>query len=161
LVLVLIGATGCGKSLETPDGGGDPGAPNDPAACGCVVDGYALTMSWDCFCKQYDCTGSNVPKGCGFGTYSQITTGCGLQELSIETIGGPERWVYDSSGNLVGEQLGTDAGQFSCPTAPNLVGFSVRAGQFPDGCLSAVTCQCNADAGTCDATDAGLSGYPI
>ncbi len=80
-----------------------------------------------------------------------------MTEISVETVGGLERWSYDdATGALVGVQLGTDDGQFACPSAPTLVGFSVRAGQFPDGCLSAVTCQCNPDGGGCDATDAGL-----
>jgi hypothetical protein len=153
--LGLVGATGCSKALESPDGGGglDTGTISDPAACGCVVSNYTLTMSWDCFCRQFNCS-PGMPS-CGYGPRGQITTGCGLSELSVETIGGPERWVYDATGTLVGEQLGTDDGQFACPTAPELIGYSVRAGQFPDSCDSAVSCQCNPDGGTCDPTDAG------
>jgi hypothetical protein len=155
----LLGATGCSKSLQSPDGGRgvDTGTPADPAACGCVLDGYTLTMSWACFCKQFDCTHPVTPVSCGYGLREQLTTGCGLSEVSLQTVGGPERWVYDATGTLVGEQLGTDDGEFLCPTDPSMIGFSVRGGQFPDGCLSAVTCQCNADGGTCDPTDAGLS----
>ncbi|HLK88807.1 MAG TPA: hypothetical protein VKZ18_02875 [Polyangia bacterium] len=167
-MVVLAGAAGCSKSLDSPDGGGggglDEGVPNDPAACGCQVSGTTLTMSWDCYCATFanGCTpAGTVAASCAYGT-RQITRGCGLTEVSIDTVGGPERWVYDdATGMLVGEQVGTDDGQFACPTAPSVVGFSVRAGQFPDGCLSAVTCQCNADGGGCDPTDGGPSATPF
>jgi hypothetical protein len=152
--LLLVGAMGCSKSLESADGSLDHGTISDPAACGCQIVGYSLTMSWDCFCKNYDCSGDQ-PQSCS--SREQWTKGCGLSERSIETLGGPSRWVYDANGNLVGEQFGTDDGQFSCPTDPTMIGYSVRAGQFPDSCDGAVTCQCSADGGSCDPTDAGLS----
>ena len=155
LTLSFIGAAGCSKSLESADAAVDHGIVANPAACGCQIVGYNLTMSWDCFCKQYNCTGQPpVPACSGRG---QWTSGCGLQEFSIETIGGPSRMAYDSSGTLVGEEFGTDDGQFSCPTDPSMIGYSVRAGQFADMCYDAVTCACSADGGSCDPTDAGLS----
>ena len=151
---MLVGGVGCSKSLESGDGGLDHGSISDPAACGCQVSNYSLIMSWDCFCKKYDCGGRQsvfCPPG------GQWTKGCGLSEYSVETIGGPSRTVYDANGNLVGEQFGSDDAQFSCPTDPTMIGYSVRAGQFPDSCDGAVTCQCSADGGPCDPTDAGLS----
>jgi hypothetical protein len=153
----LVGAAGCSsESLQSKDAGRDRGLDADPAACGCAVVGYTLTMSWDCYCQQYNCSTTTIPSCWGSG---QWTKGCGLSEFSIETIGGPERWVFDSSGALVGAQQGTDAGSFSCPTDPSLQGYSVRAGQFPDTCDSAVTCQCSPDGGACEPTDAGLTFY--
>jgi hypothetical protein len=152
--LVLVGPVGCSKSLESADAGFDHGTISDPAACGCQIANYALTMSWECFCKKYNCSAQLVPS---CSPHGQWTRGCGLSEYSVQTIGGPSRSVYDETGNLVGEQFGTDDGQFSCPTDPTMIGYSVRAGQFPDSCESAVTCQCSADGGSCDPTDAGLS----
>ena len=153
--LVLVGALGCSRSLESADGGIDR-AISDPAACGCSVSNYALTMSWDCFCKQYDCSATQPPSSCA-SSGGQWTKGCGLSEYSVQTPGGPYRSVYDANGSLVGREFGTDDGQFSCPTDPTMIGYRVRAGQFPDSCAGAVTCQCNADGGSCDPTDAGLS----
>jgi hypothetical protein len=153
-MLLLVGAMGCSKSLESADGGLDHGSISDPAACGCSVSNYVLAMSWDCFCKHYDCSGSQRQNCSSRG---QWTKGCGLSESSIQTPGGPYRSVYDANGNLVGQEFGTDDGQFLCPTDSTMIGYRVRAGQFPDSCDSAVTCQCSADGGSCDPTDAGLS----
>jgi hypothetical protein len=152
--LVLVGAVGCSKQLESADAGVDHGTISDPAACGCQVIDYVLIMSWDCFIKNND---RGVVPWSSCTPPGQWTKGCGLSEYSVETIGGPARWVYDASGKLVGEQFGSDDAQFGCPTDPTMIGFSVRAGQFADSCDSAVTCQCSADGGSCDPTDAGLS----
>jgi hypothetical protein len=153
-MVALVGAAGCSsEALQSGDGGRDRGIDADPAACGCRIEGYTLVMSWDCYCQQYGCSSTTVPTCWGYG---QVTNGCGLTEFSILTIGGPERWVYDQTGTLVGAQIGTDAGYYSCPTDPSLQSSSVRAGQFPDTCDSALTCQCNPDGGSCDPTDAGL-----
>jgi hypothetical protein len=152
--LIWVGAVGCSKSLESADGGLDHGTVSDPAACGCQLNSQLLSMSWDCFCKQYDCGGDQLPYCSSRG---QWTKGCGLSEYSIETVGGPMRWVYDATDNLVGERLASDIPEFSCPTDPSMIGYSVQAGQFPDSCDSAVTCQCSADGGSCDPADAGLS----
>ena len=152
--LVLVGAAGCSKSLESADGSVDHGTISDPAACGCQVVDYGLIMSWDCYCKHHDC-GGRQPVFCPPG--GQWTKGCGLSEYSVQTIGGPSRTVYDANGNLVGAQYGSDDATFSCPTDPTMSGFFVRAGQFADTCDDAVTCQCSTDGGSCDPTDAGLS----
>jgi hypothetical protein len=155
LTLMSVGAAGCSKSLESADAGVDHGVVADPAACGCEIVGYNLTMSWDCFCKQYNCAVQQpVPSCTGRGGW---TRGCGLAEFSIGTVSGPTRMVFDASGTLVGEEFGTDDGQFSCPTDPSMIAYSVRAGQFPDTCGDAGTCQCSGDGGGCDPTDGGLS----
>ena len=104
-----------------------------------------MTISWSCFCAKYDC--SSQPKVQCSGS-DQITSGCGLQEFTVDTLGGPESWVYDSSGSLVGEQLGTDDSEFVCPTDPGMIGFVLRAGQFADTCDSAITTGCTVDAGS-------------
>jgi hypothetical protein len=152
--LMLIGAVGCSRSLESADSGVDHGTISDPAACGCQIVDYGLVMSWDCFSKNND-RGVVPLSSCSPG--GQWTKGCGLSEYSIETIGGPMRWVFDANAKLVGEQYGSDDATFSCPTDPTMSGFFVRAGLFADSCDSAVTCQCSADGGSCDPTDAGLS----
>ena len=147
LTLGLLGVAGCSsESLRAGnDGGVDQAIVGDPAACGCQLDGYTLTISWSCFCAKHDCAPQyNVP--CTGS--AQLTTGCGLRQITVQTIGGPERWVYDQSGTLVGEQLGTDDSEFLCPTDPSMIGFVLRAGQFPDSCDSALTTACTADAGT-------------
>jgi hypothetical protein len=152
-MVALLGPAGCSsESLQSGDGGRDHGIDADPAACGCRMDGYTLVMSWDCYCQQYSCSSTTKPMCWG---YAQWTNGCGLSEFSVETVGGPDRWVYDQSGNLVGAQQSTDEGSpYSCPTDPSLYSSSVRAGQFPDTCDSAVTCQCTPDGGDACVTPA-------
>lgn len=147
LTLGLVGVGGCSsESLRAgSDGGVDHLVAADPAACGCQLDGATLTISWSCFCAQHDCAPQyNTP--CTGN--AQLTTGCGLRQITVQTIGGPEQWVYDESGDLVGEQLGTDDSEFVCPTDPSMIGFVLRAGQFADTCDSAITTGCTVDAGT-------------
>ncbi len=152
----LPAIAGCSsESLARAEGGAPDRAVGDPAACGCQLEGYTLTISWSCFCASHDCAPQyNVQ--CSPGV--QQIEGCGLVAYTVETIGGPEMWVYDGSGTLVGEQLGTDDGEFVCPTDPGLIGFQLRAGKFPDTCDSATTCTCNPDGGGCEPPDAG---HPI
>jgi hypothetical protein len=171
LALGLAAAAGCTseplKSKGSADGsttlvGDDGGAPDqvvhDPAACGCSVNGYTLTISWDCFCKDHDCTQGLASQICPPYGQGQWERGCNYQKYSVFTIGGLEWWLYDGGGQLVGVHEATDDGFFTCPTDPTLQGFSLEAGQtFPATCESATTCQCDADAGTCDPTDAGLT----
>jgi hypothetical protein len=154
--VAVLAAVGCSRSLEAPDGGGiagDTGVASDPAACNCKLDGYTLTMSWDCFCKAFDCTKKSAMCE-GGGLQEQWIKGCGLSQYSIETVGGPFRWVYDGSGNLVGEQASSDVSEYHCPSAPEIASTTVRAGQFPDACNSSTVCACSPDGGSCDPTDA-------
>jgi hypothetical protein len=143
-------------SVTVTDGGAPDQVVNDPASCGCQKVGDGLTMSWACFCNRYDCAAQQMPTCI---PNAQWRRSCGLAELSIETIGGPESWVYDANGTLVGEQIGSDVNEFSCPTDPSMTGFGVTAGQFPGTCDggAVTTCQCSADGGSCDPTDAGLT----
>jgi hypothetical protein len=155
--LGLVGVAGCSsESLRAGDGGGDHPVTGDPAACGCQVDGPNLTISWSCFCAQHDCSSQPRVQCTGSG---RVTSGCGLVDISLETIGGPEQWVYDDSGNLVGEQLATDDGQFACPTDPSMVGFTLRAGQFPDTCDNVISTGCTVDAGA--ANDPAACGCQV
>jgi len=154
LVTLSVGISGCtSESLVTGDGGGKKAAPPDgsvtgidadPAACGCQVDGYysTLTISWDCYCAQYDCTQRASTISCS-GIGSQWNYGCGFQALSAETVGGFERWVYTDAGQLIGVQLATDDGVFTCPTDPGLHGYVLRAGVFPiETCEAQTACPC-------------------
>jgi hypothetical protein len=153
VTLALIGGSGCsGESLVSPDGGKQTSppdgsvadvSPGDPAACGCHADGYTLTISWDCYCKQYDCTVIQPFADQCSGSSTLWTHGCGFYELSVQTVGGLERWVYTNAGQLIGAQLGTDDGIFTCPTDPSLQGFVLRAGQFPlQNCEAETPCPC-------------------
>jgi hypothetical protein len=140
VTLALVGVAGCSsKSLVAQDGGNKTPAPDgsftggdasDPAACGCQVDDQSvLTISWECYCKQYDCTRPLPPSGADCSADDFIwMSGCGFRGLSILTVGGPEAWVYTDAGQLIGAQLGSDTGEFTCPTAPSLHGYALRAG---------------------------------
>jgi hypothetical protein len=135
------------------DGGAADHPPADPAACGCQVSDFTLTISWDCFCKQYNCTGMMDP---ACPVTGQWTRGCSHQKYSIETIGGVDSRVYDDTGQLVGAQLGTDDGIFSCPTDPSMQGFILKAGYLLEDCEAISITGYNVDAGVCEPTDAGL-----
>lgn len=162
LASVWVVIAGCAtdslKSTSTPatDGGPGPDHPTvaDPAACGCSVSGYTLTVSWSCFCQDHDCT---TPRQAACPLLGQWTSGCDHQKYSISTIGGIESWVYDDTGQLVGEQLGTDDGIFACPTDPSLQGFILRSGYLLEDCQTTATTAYSPDAGTCVPTDAGLT----
>jgi hypothetical protein len=162
----LAATPGCASdSLKATRDGGPPGTttgtdgapdrpPADAATCGCQVSGYTLTISWDCYCKQYNCTGAPQQTCPVMGQWAR---GCNYQKFSVSTVGGPESWVYDGTGQMVGAQLGTDDGIFTCPTDPSLQGFRLQAGYQLDDCPGAVTTQYSVDAGTCQPTDAGLT----
>ena len=153
VTLALAAGSGCsgqplgsgdgGKKTSTPDGSVADIGPGDPAACGCHVDGYTLTISWECYCKQYDCASFRPPVVYCSTPEAHWEQGCGYRELSIQTVGGPEAWVYTEAGQLIGAQLATDDGIFSCPTDPGLQGFVVRAGKFPlETCEAQTPCPC-------------------
>ena len=176
----LLGVAGCsGKSLVAGDGGNKTAGPDgsvtgigatDPAACGCQVAGDTLTISMACYCKQYDCTQSPWTLFCTDVSYE---IGCGIMQVSLNTVGGPEKWVYNDERTLIGAQLATDAGVFTCPTDPSLQGSVLRAGGFPlddgglsldDGglslysCGSVTSCPCvDGKIVSCPAFDAGTS----
>jgi hypothetical protein len=162
--LVGLAALGCASESLKPTGdgsvpttGNDGGAPDrsppDPAACGCQLSDYTLTISWSCFCKQYNCA-SMMQAECPL--IGQWERGCNYQKYSIYTVGGVESWTYDDTGQTVGAQLGTDDGIFSCPTDPSMQGFVLKAGYQLDDCEAISTSGYNADAGVCGPTDAGL-----
>jgi hypothetical protein len=153
VTLSLIADSGCsGESLVSPDGGKKTSPPDgsvadvipgDPAACGCHVDSGTLTISWECYCKQYDCTVPQPFADRCSGSSTLWTHGCGFYELSVQTIGGLERWVYTNAGQLIGAQLGTDTADFTCPTDRSLHGYVLRAGQFPlQNCEAQAPCPC-------------------
>jgi hypothetical protein len=153
MTLALVGGAGCSnESLVARDGGNKPAGPDgsvtgigasDPAACGCQVDSGILTISWECYCKQYDCTKVELFVDRCSGNSTLWTYGCGFHELSVQTIGGLERWVYTDADQLIGAQLGTDTADFTCPTAPSLHGYALRAGKFPlDTCEAQAPCPC-------------------
>jgi len=173
VALLLVGVSACSsQSLVAADGGKKTPGPDgpvtgigasDPAACGCQVDGNTLTISMDCYCKKYDCTQSPWTLFCTDVTYG---IGCGIMQVSLNTVGGLERWIYNDERTLIGAQLATDAGLFTCPTDPSLQGNVVRAGGFPlddgglsvDSCSSVTSCPCvDGKVGSCPAFDASSS----
>ena len=170
---LVVGGSGCGsQSLVSRDDGnktpGDDGPVTgvdaiDPAACGCQVEGGTLTISMPCYCKQHDCTQSPFTLYC---SDVRLGIGCGIVEVSLETIGGPEKLVYNDERTLIGVQLATDDGVFTCPTDPSLQGFVLRAGSFPledgggppfESCASVTDCPCVDGKMACPAMDAGAS----
>ena len=174
--LAFVGVSACNSdSLVAKDGGGKPAGPDgsvagidasDPAACGCQVDGNTLTISMACYCAQYDCTKSPFSQWCSDVSYG---IGCGIIEVALQSVGGPERWAYNDERTLIGVQLATDEGVFTCPTDPSLQGSVLRAGVFPleeggvwfDGCASVTTCPCvDGTVSSCPTIDAGASTVP-
>ena len=171
--LAWLGVPACSnRSLVAGDGGHKTAGPDgsvtgigasDPAACGCQVAGDTLTISIACYCAQYDCTQSPWTLSCSDVTYG---LGCGILQVSLQTVGGLEEWVYNDERSLIGVQLANDEGVFTCPTDPSLQGYVLRAGAFPlddgdlsvAGCSSVTICPCvDGKIGSCPAFDAGTS----
>lgn len=180
VVLVFVGVSACssqplvaadgGKKTPGPDGAVTGIGASDPAACGCQVDGNTLTISMSCYCQKYDCTQSPWTLACTAVTYG---IGCGIMQVSLNTVGGLERWIYNDERTLIGAQLATDEGLFICPTDPSLQGSVLRAGGFPlddgglsgglsiDSCSSVTTCPCvDGKVGSCPGIDASSSTVP-
>ena len=165
VTLVLVGVAGCkGDSLAARDGGNKTPGP-DATDCGCQISDHTLTISMACYCAQYDCTQSLWSLSCTDVSYG---VGCGIVEVSAQTIGGLEKWVYNDERTLIGVQLATDDGVFTCPTDPSLQGYVLRAGSFPledggvwfNGCTSITSCPCVDGTQSCPQVDAGSSTAP-
>lgn len=172
VTLALVVGSSCNnESLVAKDGGNKGPGPDgsvsgvdaiDAAACGCQVEGGTLTISMACYCKQYDCTQSPFTLYC---SNVSIGIGCGIVEVSLQTIGGLEKWAYNDERTLIGVQLATDDGMFTCPTDPRLQGYVLRAGGFPldggglpfESCASVTDCPCVDGKMACPAFDAGSS----
>jgi hypothetical protein len=173
VIWVLVAGSSCsneslvardgGNKMPGPDGSVPDVGASDPAACGCHVDGTTLTISMACYCKQYDCTQSPWTLSCSDVSYG---IGCGILEVSLQTVGGPEKWVYNDERSLIGVQLATDDSVFTCPTDPSLQGFVLRAGGFPldggglqfESCASVTDCPCvDGKIGSCPAVDGGTA----
>ena len=116
-----------------------------------------------CYCKQYDCTQSPFTLDC---SDVSLGIGCGIVEVSLDTIGGLEKWAYNDEWTLIGAQLATEEGVFTCPTDPGLQGSVLRAGTFPledggglpfESCASVTDCPCVDGKMACPAMDAGSS----
>ena len=146
LCLRLVGLisllAGCGsKSLTAADAGGAD-HPVSASSCMCQADSQTLTISWDCFCQLYSCNEIETISNCA-NTIGVWTRGCGFDEYTVNTAGGPEIWVYDHTGKMVGAQLATDDSVFVCPDNQGTQRFMLRAGQFrPDTCNGVFSCNC-------------------
>ena len=152
LALVALGALGCSRGLAPAADGGDGAAEHDPAACGCRIDDDgALVMSWDCYCASSGCASSGCRGGPSY-------LACGLTVAVQQGAAGPDLYVSDASGKLVGIQHTADIGFFSCPSDPSLRAGRMRAGQFPDPSCDKVSCSCPLGAQQClVAGDGGTS----
>jgi hypothetical protein len=143
--LAALAVAGCASKSLTPtvDAAADhPVAVTDAAGCMCQADTQTLTISWDCYCQLYSCNGIETITNCA-GTPGVWTRGCGFDEYTVDTAGGPEIWVYDQTGKLVGAQMATDDSVFACPDNHGLQRFLMRAGQFrPETCNGVATCNC-------------------
>ena len=81
---------------------------------------------------------------------------CGLTTVTLSTIGGPDIWVYDAAGTLVGKQMSSDSSWYTCPSDSDVRALQVRAGRFPEpGCMG-TPCACTDGGGMCTAPDAGV-----
>jgi hypothetical protein len=138
---LLIALAGCGSQSLTPNDGGGDHPVTTATGCMCQADSQTLTVSWDCFCQQHSC-GIEQIAPCS-STPGIWTRGCGFDEYAVDTPGGPEIWVYDKNGKMVGAQLATDDSVFVCPDNQSIQRFLLRAGQFrPDTCNGVTTCNC-------------------
>jgi hypothetical protein len=151
VALTSLIVAGCASKSSRPDGGlPDDGAAEHPTVsqCQCTADTATLTVDWACYCALHDCTLTEQQFGCetGVGTW---TRGCGFDEYTVDTAGGPEIWVFDETGKQVGAQVASDTSPYVCPTNAGLQRFQLGAGQFrPDTCQSTTSCTCaNLDAG--------------
>jgi hypothetical protein len=139
--VALLLLAGCGRQSLTSNDGGSDHPDTGAVGCMCQADSQALTISWACYCQQHSC-GIEQISPCS-ATPGVWTRGCGFDEYTEDTPGGPEIWVYDQKGKLVGAQLATDDSAFVCPDNMGIQRFLLRAGQFrPDSCDSVTTCNC-------------------
>lgn len=154
--LGLAGLLGCGGSSSPPvDGGGvkDGGRDTGAISCTCQADTQALTIPFDCYCSMHRC--DEAQPGFACMANQTWTVGCGLVAQTIQTAGGDEIRVWDTSGKLVGVQNGSDTSPFVCPTDQGIQRFLLRAGTLPDSCATASDC---CDAGTgCPGSSVGAS----
>lgn len=152
LVVLTLGgvAGGCGRSARP--------APTDGPGCGCRIEGQGgnevLVMSWGCFCENYDC---------GFEAHMCESAprtshpACGMTVATFAGIGGPDKWVYDQSGTLVGRQMSADSNWFTCPGDPDVKALQLRAGKFPEPSCLGVACGCTNGAAECASPDGGAT----
>ena len=135
---VFLVVAGCGVTgLVDPR---DSGVHDAGVSCHCAVDGNVLTYSWECFCASGGCASVTPATTCGGTRESQVA--CGLRSDSILTPGGPFIQVFDANGTLVGQEIGSDTGDFECPDDPSLRGFVRHVGVFPDAGCAVTTCDC-------------------
>ncbi len=166
-----------GMAGRRPGVGGDDGGqtpvdastatpPEDAGACQCLVGADSvLRMSWDCFTTYFG--GGALKSGWCNGGPGGWVSSCGLDVFKLNrddsTIPDDE-WVYDASGNLVGQQIAEVSPVFVCPTAPMTwpAVSIVAAGQFPGTGCAVTNCTCG-DAGAlnCPGPDASVPNLPI
>ena len=139
--------------------------PEDAGACQCVVGAdNVLRMSWDCFTTYFG-GGAAMSGWCG-GPGGWVSS-CGLDvfKLNRDNSSIPDdEWVYDASGNLVGQQIAEVSPVFVCPTAPEMwpAVLMVAAGQFPASGCAVTDCTCgDAGAVNCPTPDAGTTINPF
>jgi len=148
-------------STTTPPVDASTISPPDAGACQCVLgaDGV-LRMSWDCFTSNFG-GGAAMSGWCG-GPGGWITS-CGLDVFKLDRDNSAipdDEWVYDASGNLVGQQIAETSPVFVCPTAPTSwpAATMVAAGQFPASSCAVTDCTCgDAGAVNCPVPDAGAT----
>ena len=140
--------------------------PEDAGACQCVVGAdNVLRMSWDCFTTYFG--GGAAKSGwCGGGPGGWVSS-CGLDVFKLDRDNSAipdDEWVYDASGNLVGQQIAEVSPDFVCPTAPAMwpAVSIVAAGQFPRSGCAVTNCTCgDGGAVNCPTPDAGTAINPF
>jgi len=163
LVAVLMGA--CSATNEGPDAGRDSGvddsgvedsgvrdagqpvclrdpvAPDsDGGACNCALDDAGvLTMSWECFCNNFDCGGAPT---CTGDKYIDGYSACGLRiSRRYQPVADDEAVFQD--GVLTGKTLFWRGSAFICPDDSSLKGTTVTAGRFPCASCTYRMCHCS------------------
>lgn len=154
-LLFVCATAGCTGALDGNDGGSRP---VDAPACSCHIEGGVLMMTLGCLCEAGYCEPSAPPCSGPQGAAPRTSyPACGLTTVTQQTIGGPNAWVYDWAGKLVGKEMSGDSSWFVCPSDPNIKATHVRAGRFPEPTCAGTPCACADGVTTCDVPDAGAS----
>ena len=108
-----------------------------PPSCGCQSDGGVMTMSWECFCREYGCDQRPITT---CSTLQQAELVCGQR---VDDVYPPKRiTVFDDAGVAIGGEVHTDLSDLVCPDDASIHGSVARAGSVPAPECAKVVCDC-------------------